>query len=109
MQKLIELHLERQKTPMTTLTYDAWSGIGKSLEYLYINDNALTAFPHPLLGEEDYPNLREIYAQKYGIRNMTEFEVKAFQLAKWLHQRKYKEFVPFSTYPNLEILYVEKL
>lgn len=104
MPELIELHLEAQSTNFSTITYDAWSGIGKSLKYLYINDNTLTALPHPLLCEEEYPNLKIIYAQNNAIYNITEYETKSFPRAHWLYRKKYKEYTPFSTCPNIEEL-----
>ena len=44
------------------------------------------------------------YAQNNAIYNITEFEEKAFPNPDRTYEKKFSDYIPFSTYPNLDSL-----
>ncbi|XP_053383664.1 slit homolog 1 protein-like [Mercenaria mercenaria] len=105
--KLMELRLHSQKTPMTSIAYDAWTNIGDELINLFVSQNSLSTYPHQVLEEGSYPKLERIFADNNGISNVTEYGSEAFPTSqKFLYSQKRLTFTPFAAYPALHTLYL---
>ncbi|XP_033105232.1 uncharacterized protein LOC117107633 [Anneissia japonica] len=63
---------------LSVITYDAFQGISSELVNLWLSDNALTTFPHPVLSEESYPKLNFLYLDHNDITNITTYARDAF-------------------------------
>ncbi|XP_071956897.1 uncharacterized protein [Antedon mediterranea] len=74
------LHSQKDDTAnkLSVIMYDAFQGIGDELVNLWLSDNALTTFPHPVLSEESYPKLNFVYLDHNFIRNITLYAEDAF-------------------------------
>ncbi|XP_045176442.2 leucine-rich repeat-containing protein 15-like [Mercenaria mercenaria] len=105
--KLMELRLHSQKTPMTSIAYDAWTNIGDELINLFVSQNGLSTYPHQVLEEGSYPKLERIFADNNAISNVTEYGSEAFPTSqKFLYSQKRLTFTPFAAYPALHTLYL---
>ncbi|KAK3597612.1 hypothetical protein CHS0354_030159 [Potamilus streckersoni] len=104
---LTEFRLHSQKTPMTSIAFDAWSNIGNELQTLFVSSNNLRTFPHQVMSEGYYPKLNTIYADYNWISDVVEYGEEAFpQNQRSIYERKKSTFTPFSTYPALQTLYL---
>ncbi|XP_071956895.1 uncharacterized protein [Antedon mediterranea] len=85
------LHSQEDDIPnmLSVIMYDAFQGIGDELVNLWLSDNALTTFPHPVLSEESYPKLEFLYLDHNDISNITIYAEDAFS-ASSLTYYKYK-------------------
>ncbi|CAH1786413.1 unnamed protein product [Owenia fusiformis] len=105
--KLRELRLHSQKTPMTSIAFNAFNGINSNLFMLWVSDNSLPNYPHQALGEDIYPTLAQVHAEDNQIVNHTDYGQEAFSInlrATW--KARLKTFVPFETTPNVQTLWL---
>ncbi|XP_072046269.1 uncharacterized protein [Amphiura filiformis] len=76
--RTLMLHNQQPGSELTAIMYDAFKGINGNLTTLFISSNALSAFPHAVLSEQDYSSLEYLHIDANSITNITEFSTDAF-------------------------------